>query len=150
MSSPASGPESGPESGYEPITIDEAAGVRAWGPTLGAAFAEAATGVFARVLDPASVDARDSREVRAQGNPVEALLVTWINECLYVHEIEGFAVRRVEVDTCDGGLVHGTLFGEEIDHNRHRLARLIKAATDRGVEILRSEGRWTVRVLLER
>ena len=145
-----SSPESSPENGYEPITVDDDAGVRAWGPTLGAAFAEAATGVFARMLDPASVEARDSREVRAQGHPVETLLVTWINECLYVHEIEGFVVRRVDVDTCDGGLVHGTLFGEEVDHDRHRLTAAIKAATGRGVEVSGSEGRWRVRVLLER
>ena len=136
------------ESGYEQVGTEADVRVRAWGPTLAAAFGQAATGVFARIVDPAEVEARDSREVRAQGASVEALLATWINECLYVHEIEGFVVRHVEVDTCDGGLVHGTLHGEELDRDRHRLV-IVKAATLNGVNVARGEATWTVQVNLD-
>jgi SHS2 domain-containing protein len=138
-----------PDTGYELIAVEAEVGICAWGPTLAAAFAQAAAGVFARIVDPERVDARDSRDVRAQGDSIDALLVTWINECLYVHEIEGFVVRRVEVDTCDGGLVHGTLLGEDLDRDRHLPGLVIKAATRRGIEVAHAESRWTVRVLLE-
>jgi SHS2 domain-containing protein len=80
-------------------------------------------------VKPEEVQERERREVRAQADSPERLLASWINECLYVHEIEGFVVRRVEVDTCTTTLVHGLLHGEELDPGRHRVGTIVKAAT---------------------
>jgi SHS2 domain-containing protein len=66
-----------------------------------------------------------------------------------VHEIEGFAVARVEVDTCRDGLVHGVLHGEPLDTARHRLGTIVKAATHHHVEVRDSEGRIDVRVVVD-
>jgi SHS2 domain-containing protein len=77
------------------------------------------------------------------------LLVAWINECLYVHEIEGFAVRRVHVDTCTDTVVHGTLHGEEIDSARHQLGTVVKAATLHQVAVIEAAGRHEVRVIVD-
>src|SRR5262245_40760041 len=137
------------ERGYETITIGERVGVRAWGTTIAEAFAEAAQGVFAMIVDPARVDAPESREVRAQGASVEALLLTWINECLYVYEIEGFVAGRVHVDTCAGGVVHGTLFGEELDGSRHRPSAAIKGAIPEGIDVAAGDSGFSVRVMLD-
>src|SRR2546425_11413885 len=59
--------------------------------------AQAALGVFALIVSPDEVDEREHREVRAQADSPETLLVNWINECLYVHEIEGFVAHRITV-----------------------------------------------------
>ncbi|OGK94985.1 MAG: hypothetical protein A3E31_17250 [Candidatus Rokubacteria bacterium RIFCSPHIGHO2_12_FULL_73_22] len=115
--------------GFERFDVAADVGVRAWGRTRAEAFAQAALGVLALAVAPDAVEARERREVRAQGDSPEALLVHWVNECLYVHEIEGFAVRRVEVLACDDALVHGVLEGEEIDPRRHRPAAAVRAAT---------------------
>ena len=96
--------------------------IRVRGPTLAAAFAEAALAALARSIDPRSVEEREVREVRAHGDSVEALLVNWINECLYVHEVEAFAWRRVEFAVFDveprAGAepmrVHSFLHGESV------------------------------------
>ena len=124
-------------------------GVIGRGATLPEAFAQVALGVFALMADPASVEERDAREVRAHGTAPEKLLVNWLNECLYVHEIEGFAVARVEVDTCRDGLVHGVLHGEPLDATRHRLGTIVKAATHHQVQVRESEGRIDVRVIVD-
>lgn len=124
-------------------------GVRAWAPRAEDAFARAAEGVFALVADPAVVEPRERREVRAQAESDEALLVNWINECLYVHEIEGFVVHRVEVDTLGGGLVHGVLIGEEFDAARHRPGTIVKAATSHGVRVTRGADRVEVSIVLD-
>src|SRR5712691_10319543 len=86
-----------PKAGWEQFDVDADVGVRAWGPTRAEAFAQAALGVFALIVAPDEVEEREHREVRAQAESPETLLVTWINECLYVHEIEGFVVHRVAV-----------------------------------------------------
>ena len=135
--------------GYDYFDVEADAGVRAWGPTRAEAFAQAALGVLALVIAPDGVQSRESREVRAQGDNLEALLVSWINECLYVHEIEGFAVRRVEVDTLSEHLIHGLLHGEPIDLARHSAGTVVKAATFHGVSVVEKGGVHDVRVVVD-
>ena len=137
------------EAGWEHLEADAEIGVRAWAPTRADAFAQAALGVFALIARPEAIEERESREVRAQASSPEHLLVGWINECLYVHEIEGFVVRRVEVGACTESVVHGVLHGEEIDTARHRLRATVKAATLRGASVTESSGLHEVRVTVD-
>src|SRR5262249_9536285 len=123
--------------------------LRASGPTLREAFAEAALAVIARAADPASVEEREVREVRAPGASVQSLAANWINECLYVHEVEGFAWRRIEFAVFEaearaGGepmRLHGFLHGEAIDEAADDVTAVVSAgavsvsATDAGYEI---------------
>ena len=74
--------------GWEHFEVEADVGVRGWGDTRAAAFAQTTLGVFALLVEPAEVDAREQREVRAQADGPESLLVAWIDECLYVHDIE--------------------------------------------------------------
>ena len=135
--------------GYEHFEVEADVGVRAWGPRAEDAFARVAEGVFALIADPTRVEERERREVRAQGEPDEVLVVNWINECLYIHDIEGFVVRRVEVDTLHSGLVHGVLVGEEFDRSRHHAGTIGKAATSHEVRVARSADRVDISVVLD-
>jgi SHS2 domain-containing protein len=98
-------------------------------PTLSEAFERTALALLARAVDPDGIEERDRREVRAHGPTAEALLAQWLNECLYVLEVEAFACRRVEFavfDVSQGGgaepmRLHAFLYGEEIDPGRHRI-----------------------------
>ena len=137
------------EAGWEHFETEADVGVRAWAATRGGAFAQAALGVFALIVTPEEVEEREHREVRAQADSPERLLVGWINECLYVHEIEGFVVRRVEVDACTETVVHGVLSGEEVDTARHQLGTIVKAATLHRVSVTESAGRHEVRVIVD-
>src|SRR5213592_3177336 len=137
------------DAGYEQFEVEADVGIRAWGPTRAEAFAQAALGVLALVADPATVTAREAREVRAQADGPELLLVAWIDECLYVHEIEAFVVSRVEVGSCSDTVVHGRLYGEPLDAARHRLGTVVKAATLHGVSVQAREGRHEVKVIVD-
>jgi SHS2 domain-containing protein len=136
-------------SGYEYFEVEADVGVRAWGATVPEAFAQAALGVLALAIGPDEVQAREQREVRAQGDSPESLLVGWVNECLYVHEIEGFAVKRVEVTTITDAVVHGSLHGEPIDPHRHRLGTVVKAATYHRVGVSKSPGRVEATLIVD-
>lgn len=140
---------SGREAGWEHFETEADVGVRAWGATRADAFAQAALGVFALIVKPEEVGERERREVRAQGDSPERLLANWINECLYVHEIEGFVVHRVEVDACTETVVHAVLHGEELDPGRHRLGTIVKAATLHRLSVAETEGRHEVSVIVD-
>jgi SHS2 domain-containing protein len=135
--------------GWEHFDVEADVGVRAWGGTRAEAFARAAEGVLALTVAPDAVAVTETREARAQGASLEALLVNWLNECLYVHEIEGFAVARVEVDTCRDDLVHGVMHGEPIEAGRHPMGTIVKAATHHQVEVREGPDLVEVRVVVD-
>ncbi len=134
--------------GWEYFEVAADVGVHAWGPTLREAFARVAAGVLALGVAPDTVTARETREVRAQGDSPERLLVNWIDECLYVHEIEGFAVREIAITRLDD-VVHGLLHGEPLDPARHRLGTVVKAATLHHVEVIDTGERADVRIIVD-
>jgi len=105
--------------------------------------------VLSLVADPATVSPHETREVRAQADSPETLLAAWIDECLYVHEIEAFVVSRVDVVSCSDGVVLGRLHGEPLDTGRHRLGTVVKAATLHRVSVEEREGRHEVRIIVD-
>jgi SHS2 domain-containing protein len=134
--------------GWEHIVTDTEVTVRAWGASRAEAFACAAEAVLALVVPPTTITTQETREARAQGAPPEALLVNWLNECLYVHEIEGFAVSRVEVDMCREGLVHGLLHGEPFDPARHLTSTAVQAVSPDRAEVRESDAGAEVRAVV--
>ena len=135
--------------GYEYFDVEADVGVRAWGPDPPEAFAQAALGVLALAVAPADVQTRETRDVRAQAGTPEELLVAWINECVYVHEVEGFAVQRVTVSRLTGDVVHGVLHGEDLDAGRHRLGTVIKGVTHHHVSVATTATGCEVRIIVD-
>jgi SHS2 domain-containing protein len=111
--------------------------------TLPDAFARIALSLFAAAVDPASVDEGEVREVRAHGVGIPALLRRWLEECLYVHEVEGFACRAIEFAVFDaapaaGGepvRLHAFLRGEPVEAPRHRVLALIRGIGPDGLAV---------------
>jgi SHS2 domain-containing protein len=134
---------------WEHFDVEADVGVRAWGTTRAEAVAQATLGVFALIVAPAEVEAREHREVRAQADGPEALLVAWIDECLYVHDIEAFVVRDVELTVCTDTLAHGLLHGEPLDPARHRVGTVVKGATYHNVAVAVRDGAHEVRVIVD-
>jgi tRNA nucleotidyltransferase (CCA-adding enzyme) len=135
--------------GWEHFEVEADVGVRAGGPTRAEAFAQAALGVLALVVAPEQVEARETRSVRAQGEAPEPLLIAWVNECLYVHEVEGFVARRVQVLACSDQVVHGVLHGEPLDLRRHRPGTVVKAATLHRTSVSEQSGRHEISLIVD-
>ena len=128
------------------------------GATLPEAFAQVALGVFALLTDPASVEERDAREVRAHGSARESLLVNWLNECLYVLDVEGFVPRRVEftifaLDTSAPGgeplRLHCRLHGEDLDPARHIPRETVRGICADGAAVLAVGDGSEARVMIQ-
>lgn len=135
--------------GFAYFEVAADVGLSAWGTTLEAAFRQIGLGLFALIVEPASIEERGSREVRAQGDTPETLLVNWLNDCLYVHDVEGFVARRVDFQIFEKQRLHSVLWGEEVDPVRHRLGTVVKAATYHRLTIGQADGGWEIRVILD-
>jgi SHS2 domain-containing protein len=135
--------------GWEHFEVEADVGVRGWGPTRADAFAQVTLGVYALLVSPEQLEPRERREVRAQAEAPESLLVTWIDECLYVHEIEGFVARSVEMTVCTDTLAHGVLHGEPVDPGRHRVGTVVKGATYHQVRVGIRDGVHEARIIVD-
>jgi SHS2 domain-containing protein len=137
------------EAGWEHFEVEADVGIRGWGPSRAVAVAQLTLGVFSLIAAPGSVEVRERREVRAQAEGPEALLVTWVDECLYVHEIEGFVVHEVEMTVCTDTLAHGYLHGEPLDAARHRIGTVVKGATYHRIAMTTQDGLHEARLIVD-
>jgi SHS2 domain-containing protein len=127
------------------------------GTTLRHAFADAVSALLALAADPATVESREVREVRAHGASPEALLAHWIDECCYVLDVEGFLCRSIDlavfdIDPKTGAeplRLHAFLHGEPIDAKRHHLAAAITPLVPGDISIVAVEGVYEIRLAIE-
>lgn len=124
------------------------AGVVARGATLEEAFAHAAEGMYALMVDLSGVEERETREIAVEGDDPEHLLVNWLLELLFLTDVENLVFRRFEVEIDDGRL-RGRASGEPLNPSRHTVGAAVKAVTRHGLEIARENGGYRVRVLFD-
>lgn len=131
--------------------------LHASGPTLPDAFCRIALALFAAAVDPASVEETEVREVRAHGPDRLALLRRWLDECLYVHEVEGFACRSMEFAVFEAEptagaeplRLHAFLYGEPIDPVRHATRAVIRGIDAQGLAIQAESESFQIRATLD-
>lgn len=138
-----------PDEGWEYFEVEADVGVEARGPTLEACFRQCALAVFNLIVPLDAVVPVEEREVGAQGETPDALLVNWINELLYLHDVEGFAVRDVELPRLAGTRLHARLTGEPVDPGRHPRGIQVKAATFHQLAVVSEAGKVSARLVLD-
>ena len=115
--------------GHRTIEHTADTGIEAWGPTLAAAFEEAALGLYELMLDPATIEERESRLMTVTGEDEGDLLVRWLTELLYLVDAEGLVFRRVAIERIAPGKLVAIGHGERLDLARHGQRTAVKAAT---------------------
>lgn len=118
-----------PEGGFEVLEHTADIGLRAFGGDLAEAFARAALGMFSLMVELAGVREVEAWEVVAEGYDLAELLVNWLNELLYLLEVEGMLGRGFHVELDGAGRLRGQVRGERYSPSRHRRRREVKAAT---------------------
>jgi SHS2 domain-containing protein len=125
-------------------------GVLAKGDTLADVFVQAALGMFSFILaEPEKVQEREVREVEVTAPDREVLLVNWLNELVYLLEVEGMLFRRFEIVEMDGRHLRARCYGEKIDPARHRLKIGVKSATYHMLQVRKRKDGWHARVILD-
>lgn len=104
-------------------------GLAASGRDLAEAFANVAQGLFSIITDTGAIEERESRTVEVQAADREALLFDWINELIYLFEVESLLFRRCEVNELSGQRLRAVCHGERYDQSRHEIKLGVKSAT---------------------
>jgi len=138
-----------PQPPYEEIDHPADIALRVRGGSLAELLANAGRGMAQLMVNPATVNARESRGIEARGEDEESLLVAWLQEILFAFDADRFAPREVTLDSLDGLRARGTIAGEPLNTARHEVRNLIKAVTWHDLEIKKTAGTYEVVIVFD-
>ena len=135
--------------GYEFLDHTGDLGIRVWAANVEEIFQEAARALFDIITDLDKVEVRITREITVQGLGRDELLVAWLSELLYLHEVEGLLFCDFALIEIDERNVKGVAKGEKYHEGRHAIKTSIKAVTYHQLEIKEKDGLWQAQVIFD-
>lgn len=137
------------EKSFEIIDHTADIGIIAYGTDMKQVFANAALGLFSLMADLDDLKETVHREVHLSAEDMEILLVEWLNELIYICDVEHTIFKRFEIDKLSNTEIKATCFGEKIRPGHHRLKREIKAATYHMLRINKEDSSYKVQVIFD-
>lgn len=127
--------------------------IEAWGPSLEAAFANAAAGFYETMLNLQRVDPEKEDDVDVEGHDGKELLYNWLETFLLKFDIDGMVYSRYEIGTISTGSspmnLHAKIRGEKFDRRKHGAKEEIKGVTYHQMEIEKRPDKVTLRFILD-
>ena len=114
---------------FEPVDHTADLAFVARGRTLADLFTHAAEGMVAFLYDRATVEPLEEERIEITGEDAEELLVTWLQEILYRHEVKRRLYSEFRVESAAPPRLVASAHGESFDPRRHEILTCIKAAT---------------------
>jgi SHS2 domain-containing protein len=134
---------------YETFEHTADLGLRIRARDLNTLFAEAATALFATLVDDLSaVEPKEQIDLAIEGDDRAYLLFDWLRELLYRFDAEHMLFARFEVQVSEKGL-EGHAWGEPLDRDRHTLGHEVKAITYHGLKVEHTQEGWLAEVIVD-
>lgn len=135
--------------GWEHFPHDADVGIRGYGPSLGAAFEQAAVAMMAAITDVENIQARQCVSIVCRAPQVDLLLVEWLNALVYEMATRHMIFCRFAVTIEDTGL-SAQAWGEPVSVGRHRPAAEVKGVTYTALEVSRrADGQWLAQCVVD-
>lgn len=135
--------------GWEHFSHGSDIGVRGFGASVEEAFEQAAIALTAVVADVSRISESETVEVRCDAPDLELLFVSWLNAVIYEMAVRTMLFRAFRV-VMSGCSLTGTLFGEKVDPERHRVAVETKGATVTALQVHREQdGQWAAQCVVD-
>jgi len=112
-------------------------------------FTAAGEGLFSAIVSDEEVHCVEDVEIELEGADLEDLLVNWLRELLYLHQVKGMLLKRFYIIEMGSSRVKGRVSGERFDERCHRIKREVKAVTYHDLKIKEVDGRWMAKVIFD-
>lgn len=129
------------------ITAD--LGIEAWGETLEEMFIQAGLGLAAAIAELPADSNSIIKDISIEAPSIPDLLVKYLNEIIYLEEVDGFLLHHIPDFSIKGTHLKATLTGVTFDPALHCINTHIKAATYHGLVIEEMPGEVRVRVIFD-
>ncbi len=115
-------------------------GIIAHGSNLNEAFANAAKGMFSLITELDDVEESEYRDTELTAPDQESLLVEWLNELIYLFDVENMLFKRFDITQLSNTHLKARSYGHKVDSSKHKLKMGIKAVTYHMLKIEKSDG----------
>jgi SHS2 domain-containing protein len=130
---------------YQEIEHTADRAIRAYGRDLPELFANAAYGMFDLLTDVEGLRSTVEREVSLEAPDLETLLVDWLRELLYLHEVNGEVYKEFEIGTLSPTRLKAVVKGGKVFAPRLD----IKAVTYHGLKIEETEEGYRATIVFD-
>jgi SHS2 domain-containing protein len=124
-------------------------GVRVFGQTLPELFEQAAEALTFILTDPETIRIKEARKFLLKAKTDEELLITWLNELVYLFDTQGLLFKAFEVFSVHDQHLEALAQGEIYVEGRHPIKTTVKAATYHQLKIENHQGVWTALVIFD-
>ena len=115
-------------------------GIIARGADMSQVFANAARALFSLITELDDVAEVLYRDTELTAPDEESLLVAWLNELIYLFDVENIVFKRFDITELSHTRLKARSYGEKVDSSKHKLKVGVKAATYHMLKINRSDG----------
>lgn len=120
-----------------------------YGEDLKRLFENAGEAFFSVITDLEKVKRIIERKIEIKGESLERLMVDWLNELLYLHEVENLLFSQFEVESVGQEGLKARVKGEPLEEERHPIKTGVKAVTYHQIHVAQEEGVWRAQVILD-
>jgi Uncharacterized conserved protein len=124
-------------------------GVIIFGESLPELFQHAAESFFSIVTEPKTIHEIETRSFSLEAPGLEELLVSWLNEFLFLFETQGLLFSRFEIKNLSQEHLDATAWGEKYTAEKHPIKRIIKAVTFHHLFIQKQKGMWKTQIIFD-
>lgn len=127
-------------------------GVRGFGKSPEEAFAECAKATFSVIAELGKVKAEKAVKVEAEAGSREQLLVAFLNELLYLHDVKGMLFKSFDLyimETAGKWRLRGKAFGEKVNKEKHAIKGDVKAASFHQLKVEEEGKKWVAQCVVD-
>ena len=119
------------------------------GEDLRALFENAGEALFHLITDLRKVRRRTERRIEIGGESLERLMVDWLTELLYLHEVENLLFKGFHVESVGEDGLKAEVKGESFREGVHAIKTEVKAVTYHQIEVRKENGHWRAQIILD-
>ena len=124
-------------------------GILVYGRDLEELFTNAGKTFFGIITDLRRVRESTERTIRVESSNLEDLMVNWLGELLYLHDVDGLLFRSFSIDELGNETMKARARGEVFKEERHVIKTEIKAVTYHQIQVKKERGRWVARIIFD-
>ena len=124
-------------------------GIVVYGEDLKSLFANAGQAFFHLITDLKKVRLRTERKIEIGKESLERLMVDWLTELLYFHDVENLLFKRFIVESVGEEGLKAKVKGEPFEEGVHVIKTGVKAVTYHQIEVRQEKEGWKAQIILD-
>jgi SHS2 domain-containing protein len=124
-------------------------GLIVYGDDLKALFENAGEAFFHLITDLRKVRRRIERRINIKGESLDRLMVDWLSELLYFHDVDHFLFKGFKVESVGEDGLKAVVKGEPFQEGVHVIKTEVKAVTYHRIEVRQEKERWRAQIIFD-